>query len=135
MKPETRYKCKKLAYIYVDEIEKNKGELFNSGYCPNCGGKKPAPQPEAGAWTCACGNTVTGKFCTNCGAQKPAEEGWSCSCGAVNKGKFCQNCGAPKPAGAPLYQCDKCGWKPEDPNNVPRFCPECGDVFDNNDVK
>ena len=111
------------------------GNTVTGNFCPNCGGKKPAPQPEAGTWTCSCGNSATGKFCPNCGAQKPAEEGWSCSCGAVNKGKFCQNCGAPKPAGAPLYQCDKCGWKPEDPNNVPRFCPECGDVFDNNDVK
>ncbi len=111
------------------------GNSVNGNFCPNCGGKKPAMQPQNGAWTCSCGNTATGKFCPECGAQKPVEEGWTCSCGSVNKGKFCQNCGSPKPAGAPLYQCDKCGWKPEDPNNVPRFCPECGDVFDSNDVK
>ena len=65
----------------------------------------------------------------------PAADGWTCSCGAVNKGKFCPNCGQKKPEGAPLYQCDKCGWKPEDPRNPPKFCPECGDRFDENDAK
>lgn len=68
-------------------------------------------------------------------AASAAADGWNCSCGAVNKGKFCQNCGAKKPDSAPLYRCDKCGWEPEDPNNPPKFCPECGDIFDENDKK
>ena len=61
--------------------------------------------------------------------------GWTCSCGAVNQGNFCQECGSKRPADAPLYKCDKCGWQPEDPHKPPKFCPECGDIFDDNDIQ
>ena len=94
----------------------------------------PATAPAADSWTCSCGAVCTGKFCTECGNKKPAD-GWVCSCGAVNKGKFCSECGSKKPAGAPLYRCDKCGWEPEDPKNPPRFCPECGDPFNDGDIR
>ena len=93
----------------------------------------PAAAKPAGSWICSCGAAATGNFCTECGSPKPAADGWTCSCGTVNKGKFCSNCGTKKPESAPRYRCGKCGWEPEDPAHPPRFCPECGDRFDDND--
>ena len=108
----------------------NAAQLFQMGQS-----QQAAPAPAASGWKCSCGATATGKFCPECGAKKPEPAaGWTCSCGAVNQGKFCSECGSRKPAGVPQYKCDKCGWVPEDPKNPPRFCPECGDKFGDEDI-
>lgn len=100
----------------------------------NMGVSQQQERANEGGWKCSCGTTAKGNFCPECGSPKPNEQGWKCACGAVNKGKFCSNCGAKKPAGEPLYRCDKCGWQPENPKNPPKFCPECGDRFDEADI-
>ena len=112
----------------------NAAALYQMG---NQAPQQPAAQPAAqNTWKCPkCGAAASGKFCPECGTAKPAENSWTCkACGAVNKGNFCTECGAKKPAEAPMYKCSKCGWVPLDPTNPPKFCPECGDPIDNNDI-
>ena len=118
----------------------NVGNLFQMGQQQQYqqSAQQPVQQaaPAANGWKCECGAVNTGKFCMECGKPQPKAEGWTCTnCGAVNKGKFCMECGAKKPDSAPLYKCDKCGWEPNDPKNPPKFCPQCGDPFNDNDVK
>lgn len=108
--------------------------LYNIGLQQHAAQAPVQAAPASGAWKCAkCGASATGNFCPECGSPKPAANGWTCACGAVNKGKFCSECGSPKPADAPVYRCDKCGWEPEDPHKPPKFCPQCGDPFTDND--
>lgn len=116
----------------------NANNLYGMAAAQQAVAPQAAPQakPNLTGWTCACGHAGnTGKFCSECGQPQPKDAlGWTCSCGTFNKGKFCAECGAKKPAGVPVYKCDKCGWEPEDITNIPKFCPECGDPFDDNDI-
>lgn len=118
----------------------NTGDLFAIGQQQDKNRQKQEPKPQQdneSGWKCECGAANTGRFCAECGKAKPkpAEaEGWHCSCGSVNKGKFCGECGKRKPPEALLYKCDKCGWEPKDKTKPPKFCPECGDAFDDSDA-
>ena len=88
----------------------NASQLFAAGQAQQQAAPQPAPAPApapaptaapaAGAWTCSCGATNTGKFCSECGspAPAPAPAKWFCpNCGSENGGKFCSNCGTPRP--------------------------------------
>ena len=80
-----------------------------------------APAENAAGWTCECGATNTGKFCSECGKPMPAPKTeWTCECGQVNSGKFCSNCGKPAPAIQTEWTCE-CGQV-----NTGKFCGNCG---------
>ncbi len=113
----------------------NTQDLYNMG--AQQGQQQQQAQAVVGAvaaadtWTCECGTQNTGKFCSNCGKPKPEApkpDTWTCECGTQNTGKFCSNCGKPKPEEKKVA-CAHCGVPAEDPNNPPKFCPECGKNF------
>ena len=126
-----------------NDMQQQNGMMNNGmGMAPNMGGapNMQAAQPAgnsnvigngvqagmaatAAGWTCECGSTNTGKFCSNCGkpAPAPAPAEWTCECGSVNHGKFCGNCGKPAPAPAPAEWTCECGSV-----NTGKFCSNCG---------
>ena len=98
--------------------------------------KAQAQQKEEkkNTWTCSCGTVNEGTFCTECGKKRPQEtsSSWICSCGTENYGKFRTECGKKKPEKV-KYRCSNCGYVPTDPTAPPRFCPQCGDKFGDED--
>jgi membrane protease subunit (stomatin/prohibitin family) len=66
--------------------------------------------------------------------QEAPKEEWKCECGETNKGNFCSACGKKRPEDI-AYHCDKCGYEPPKQGNIPKFCPECGDTFNEADKK
>jgi len=67
----------------------------NAQSAPTMGAVAGAVTGAAG-WTCECGQTNSGKFCSECGKPAPAAN-WTCECGQVNSGKFCSDCGKARP--------------------------------------
>ena len=53
----------------------------------------------------------------------PVAGGWTCECGATNSGKFCSECGKPKPEAPKKRFCGNCGAQLTEGQ---KFCPECG---------
>ena len=96
-------------------------------------------QPAA-TWKCdACGSENTGKFCQGCGAAKPAPapavaSGWKCFCGTTNTGRFCNECGTTRFEPRQIW-CSECSWTIEEEGQVPKFCPNCGKKFNNDDIR
>ena len=83
-------------------------------------------------------NDVIGKAVATVSANvqavtQAADRQWTCACGAVNSGNFCTQCGTKRPEKPKTFRCDKCGWTPEDPTHPPKFCPNCGDPFNEQD--
>ncbi len=108
--------------------------VAGAGYAPHTN-----QQPTPGAVPSATAAVAPAPIPSCSGAGAPsatapaaASDAWICACGTTNTSRFCHECGSPKPA-APRYRCDKCGWVPEDQSKPPKFCPECGDRFDESD--
>ena len=117
----------------MQDAAKNSGGamsgLLGMGMVQNAGGINASALFEMGANNTA-NNTANNIVDNN--AVKSKDDSWKCSCGMVNSGKFCTECGNKKVSDV-SYICNKCGWKPANASNLPKFCPECGDIFNDED--
>ena len=99
---------------------------------------RPAAPAASEQWVCpGCGSQNTGKFCSGCGNPRPVpvrQSGWKCFCGAVNTGRFCNECGTTRFEPRQIW-CSECSWTIEEEGQVPKFCPNCGRKFDNDDIR
>ena len=104
----------------------------------NAGVNRPAAPAASGQWVCrSCGSQNTGKFCSGCGNPKPLpvqQSGWKCFCGTSNTGRFCNECGTTRFEPRQIW-CSECSWTIEEEGHVPRFCPNCGKKFNNDDIR
>ncbi len=105
-------------------------DLFQMGMANRSYGQ---PEPDEDSWKCSCGKVNIGRFCSRCGAKKPEEQidTWICECGHKNDGLFCSYCGTRRPENK-SFVCTKCGWTSKKTDEPLRFCPQCGNPFDNN---
>jgi len=63
---------------------------------------------------------------------KKNEEKWTCpKCKTKNTGKFCSNCAekAPPSPDRNFNPCSVCGANIDITDNIPKFCPECGEPY------
>lgn len=104
----------------------------------NAGVNRPAAPTASGQWICqSCGSQNTGKFCSGCGNPRPApvqQTGWKCFCGTTNTGRFCNECGTTRFEPRQIW-CSECSWTIEEEGQVPKFCPNCGKKFNNDDIR
>ena len=100
-------------------------------------GSASVNRPAAsGQWLCrSCGSQNTGKFCSGCGNPRPVQQtGWKCFCGTTNTGRFCNECGTTRFEPRQIW-CSECSWTIEEEGQVPKFCPNCGKKFNNDDIR
>ena len=99
---------------------------------------RPIVPAASEQWVCqSCGAQNVGKFCSGCGNPRPVpvrQSGWKCFCGAVNTGRFCNECGTTRFEPRQIW-CSECSWTIEEEGQVPKFCPNCGRKFDNDDIR